>query len=243
MAPAGTVPGLGPEGFWKKGRCLMAGSYIPLRDSDLGQWAANFSTLISSSPASYGLTAGDASAIATYVNAFNAALTVVNNPGTKTAASVATKDGCKAAMLDIIRPYAMQVRNNRGVSNAEKTALGLRVVDQTKSPVPAPSSSPSVDVAAATRGEHLLRIRDAASPAGRGKPAGVTGLQLYIAIAAMAVDDPGAATFKAFVTKQPYVVQFDHADSGKIATYHARWQNGKGETGPWSNPVSFIVYA
>jgi hypothetical protein len=87
-------------------------SYIPPRDTELGQWVGNFSALITASPGTYGLLAGDAAAIAAYANAFTGALAVVNNPATKTKATVANKDGAKATMLEIVRPYAMQVRNN-----------------------------------------------------------------------------------------------------------------------------------
>src|SRR6185436_1212661 len=116
------------------------------------------------SPGTYGLTAGDATSIATYASAFNNALAVVNNPATKTKATVATKDGAKAAMLDIVRPYAIQVRNNNGVSNADKTALGLTIVDRTPTPVPPPASSPILNVVAATPGEHALRFADSNAP-------------------------------------------------------------------------------
>ena len=65
-----------------------------------------------------------------------------------------------SAMLDIVRPYAIQVRNNAGVSNADKTALGLTIVDQTKTTVPPPTSSPLLNVLAATQGEHTIRYAD-----------------------------------------------------------------------------------
>ena len=38
--------------------------YIPARNANLIAWAANFSTLITASPGTYGLLAGDATAIA-----------------------------------------------------------------------------------------------------------------------------------------------------------------------------------
>lgn len=219
------------------------GSYIPSRDAELGQWVTNFSTLITASPGTYGLLAGDAAAIAAYVTAFTGALAVVNNPATKTKATVAAKDGARAAMLDIVRPYAQQVRNNNGVSNADKTALGLTIVDRTPTSVPPPTSSPLISVIGATPGEHTLRYSDSNAPDSRRKPVGVIGLQLFVAVASGAVADPAVAPFKAFVTRQPYGVTFDPADNGKLATYFARWQNRKGQTGPWSNAITFTIAA
>ena len=215
--------------------------YLPRRDPELGQWAANFSALITAAPTTYGLVAGDASTIATYVSAFTSALAVVNNPATKTKATVAAKDGAKAAMLDIVRGYAQQVRNNNGVSNADKTALGLTIPDRTPTVVPPPTSQPLLNIIGATPGVHTLRYADASTPDSRRKPVGTIGLQLFVAIGAGAVTDPAVAPFRAFVTRQPYGVSFEPADHGKLATYFARWQNGKGEAGPWSNPVTFTI--
>jgi len=47
--------------------------YIPPTSSGLDGFAANFSTLISAAPATYGLTAGDATAIATATALYHAA--------------------------------------------------------------------------------------------------------------------------------------------------------------------------
>ena len=88
-----------------------------------------------------------------------------------------------------------------------------------------------------------MRFADSNTPTRRSKPLGAIGLQLFVAVAAGSVNDPAVAPFRAFVTRQPYAVGFEPADNGKIATYFARWQNGKGETGPWSNPISFTIVA
>lgn len=218
-------------------------TYLPSRDAELGQWAGNFSALISAAPGMYGLQEGDAANIAAYVNAFNAALAVVANPAAKTKATVAAKDGARAAMLEIVRPYAVRVRDNLGVSNADKAALRLTIMDQTKTPVPPPVTLPLLNVLAATRGAHLLRYSDSAAPDRRGKPAGAVGLQLFVAVAGGSVNDPTIAAFRSLVTRQPYAVSYVSADNGKIATYFARWQNSKGQVGPWSNALAFTIVA
>lgn len=129
------------------------------------------------------------------------------------------------------------------MSNADKTALGLTLVDQTKTPIAPPVSAPLLNVIGATPGVHTLRFADSNTPDRRGKPAGTIGLQLFVAVATGSVNDPAVAPFKAFVTRQPYGVVFDASSSGKLATYFARWQNAKGEAGPWSNPTTFTIVA
>ena len=97
----------------------MAG-YIPQRDSLLLPWALNFSTLITASPATYGLLAGDATAIAAVYSAYNTAYGLAINPATRTPVTVANKDTAKITMLATIRPYAQSISLNAGVSPANR---------------------------------------------------------------------------------------------------------------------------
>ena len=146
-------------------------------------------------------------------------------------------------MRSLVRHYAQQVRNNLGVSNADKSSLGLTIVDQTRSVIPAPASNPMLNIVAATVGEHELRFADINTPDRRAMPFGVVGLQLFVAIEAQRVTDPAAASFYALVTHQPIAVKFDASQDGKRATYFGRWQNRKGDVGPWSNAVTFTIVA
>ena len=66
---------------------------------------------------------------------------------------------------------------------------------------------------------------------------------MAIAVTEVSVNDPAVAPFRAVVTRQPYAVSFARADNQKIATYFARWQNARGLTGPWSNPIAFTIVA
>jgi hypothetical protein len=68
------------------------------------------------------------------------------------------------AMLaaSFVRPYAIRVRNNLGVSNADKTALGLTVVDLTRTPVPPPVTSPLLNVVGSPK--NRTRIYAVGSP-------------------------------------------------------------------------------
>ena len=68
------------------------------------------------------------------------------------------------------------------------------------------------------------------------------GCQIWVKIGSPAAD-PKELTFIATDTKSPYVLQFDGADGGKLAYYWLRWENTRGETGPWSDVVVATVPA
>ena len=55
--------------------------------------------------------------------------------------------------------------------------------------------------------------------------------------------DPSELTFLATDTRTPYVAAFDGADANKVAHYMLRWENTRGETGPWSETASATIGA
>ncbi|HUU96700.1 MAG TPA: hypothetical protein VM487_13255 [Phycisphaerae bacterium] len=44
-------------------------------------------------------------------------------------------------------------------------------------------------------------------------------------------------------TRTPYVADSDGADANKVAHYMLRWENTRGETGPWSETASATIGA
>lgn len=221
----------------------MPGDFIPSRDSQLDSWLLNFKTLIAANPASYGLVSGDATSITNSFNAWHAAYLAATNPTTRTHVTIAAKDAQKILTVDVVRTYATTIRANTAVSNDLKLGLGLRIADTTPTPVPPPTTYPILAINGAGPGTQDLRASDQLSPTRRAKPAGTAGLLVFRVVATEAATDPNSAPLLGFVTKAAFQSTFAPEDDGKIATYFARWTNGKGQFGPWSAPVSMRVAA
>lgn len=219
----------------------MAAPYIPPKDSDFLAWITNFNTLITAAPATYGLVAADATAIDAVTDPYVTAQGVVDNPATKTVTTVATKNNTKQAALAVVRVYAQQIAHNAGVADADKLALGLNLPNTSPSPIPAPTSSPLLTIIGATPGQLTIRFADSNTPDKRSKPQGATQMQLFVQTATTVGTDPADASFYAAVTKQPFAVNFDPGDAGKMATMWARWQTRTGLTGPFSLAASFVI--
>lgn len=218
-------------------------SYLPTRQGDQALWVQNFSTLLNLDPPRYGTTAGDAASVAGLVSAFLAALAIVSDPATKTRTAVTNKNQARVQMFNLIRPLAMQIRENLGVAPADKEALGLKLPDSQPTSVAAPTTMPILELIGATPLEHTLRFNDQNTPNKRAKPPGVIGMQLVKAVGEMPADGPEAAQFVAMVTRQPFAVRFTQADAKKTAYYWARWQTRSGLVGPWSQVASLTVAA
>lgn len=221
----------------------MPSGYIPQKDSLLVGWLDNFRDLIVAAPATYGLLAADGTTIASYVDAFDDAYALVTAPETKTKTTVASKDGAKAAALDIVRTYAQLIRRNVGVSNEDKTALGLTIPDVNPTPIPAPATQPVLSIQGATPGVLTIRYADNMTPDKRSKPFGAIGLQLWGKASATPIVDPAALEFQDFVTRQPFDLDVSDETPGQIMYLAGRWQTRTGLVGAWSGIVSFVVPA
>jgi hypothetical protein len=223
-------------------------SYLPSKEAELKVFVQNFAALIVAVPATYGLVANDGTAIDAAVQAYADAFDAAQNPATRTAAALVTKNAAKSTVIAIVRGYAMMIKTNRAVMDEAKTNLGIGVYDFQRTAVPAPISFPVLKLMGATPLRHELRWNDSGAPDSKARPAGVVGLQLFCQVGdtpggspGAPPNDPLASRFRCFTTKQPYRMELAAADEGKKAFYYARWQTATGLTGPFSQVVSMTV--
>jgi hypothetical protein len=216
-------------------------SYLPSAEAVLAEWALNFATKLTAAPATYGVTAPQALVMQTAYDEFKTAYAAAINPATRTRSAIEAKNIKKAAMIGEVRPLAMQIKLNDSVANADKIELGLTLSAGTLTPVQAPSTPPIIMIISATPRQQSLRVVDSATPQSRAKPRGATGLQLFGKAATGGPVSADDCKFVGFITRQPFVVNWQAADVGKTAFYYGRWQNAKGEVGPWSLVASFTI--
>lgn len=217
-------------------------SAIPQRDGDLDAYTLNWKTLLTATPATWGMLAGDATAITNAYNTFHAAYLLVTNPATRTHAQVVAKDIAKASMLVLLRDQYGIIKANPAVSDANKTTIGIRVSDPVPTPIPPPVTYPILTVVNSAPLEQDVIMHDSATPTIRAKPAGVIGALVHRSVGVVAATDPLQIGFMGFFTRANFTGDvFDAADAGKIASYVARWTNAKGEEGPWSDIQTKIV--
>lgn len=216
-------------------------SWIPAKDSDLEPFALNFSTLLTANPSGYGIAGTDASAVAAAYASWHSSYLLVSDPATKTKVTVAAKDIARGQMLVQIRVYGALIRANQGVSQDNKTALGIHLPDLVPTPVPPPSTFPILSFIGATPGQFTMRYADQNTPDKKHKPAGSILLQVYGATSSTVVSDPSVLPFLSLVGRNPFPLSWSNSDKGKIAYMAARWINRRGEPGPWSAIVTSNV--
>lgn len=219
-----------------------AAPYIPAKDAALDDWMNNFSTLLTASPVTYGLAAGDATSVAAAYASWHAAYLLVTSPTTKTKTTVSAKNTQKVTALAIVRPYAIAISLNAGVSSANKTAIGVNPRTSTPTPIPAPNTSPVLTIDSTSVAGTIVRYRDTtSSPSVKSKPFGVIALQLAATASATVITDPNLLTIQSQETKSPLTLALGSGAAGKTAYFAGRWITRKGLVGPWSAIVPYVV--
>lgn len=221
---------------------MASTDYIPATDAGLDNWATNFSTLLTASPATYGLVAGDGTIVAGVFTTWHTAYLAAISPATRTPSQVQTKNDAKFNMLAVVRPYAQEISQNAGVLTDDKIAIGVNPRTNTPTPIAAPGTQPVLAFLAATNLAHQMTYRDETQPETvKAKPPGVKFCEVHAAVSTSAVIDQNLIPFKGMYSKSPFTVTFGAEDVGKQAYYCSRWINDNGLVGPWSGIVSLTV--
>jgi hypothetical protein len=221
----------------------MANSYIPRSDAGAVTWMKAFAGGLVANPARYMLTPGQAAVISETVDEFVAAWSKANCPETRTKSAVSEKDQTRNSAEDICRQYYSLIKINAGISDQAKIDIGVRPENRCRIPIKCPQSSPLLNTIGCTPGRQVLCYHDSSTPDSCAKPFGATELQLFVAISDKVIADRSEAKLVGKFTRNPISVGFEPEDGGKRATYYARWVSRRGETGPWSLPVSMHIAA
>jgi hypothetical protein len=215
--------------------------YIPNKDAEVVQWGRNYSDLLTDDPPRYGLSAADALIVQTQFDIFNASYERATDPSTRTIVTVADKDGEKLTFLQLARQYAAIIRANAGVSDEDKTALGLHIPDPTPTPIPPPTTYPTVSILLLGSGEMQLFIADQLTPDIKAKPAGVAGCLLFRKFAATRPTDMVGALLHRVITRADTVLDTSDVPPGNFIAFQGQWFNKKGQIGPIGPVVSFAA--
>jgi hypothetical protein len=215
----------------------MASGFLPNSDGALLAWSQNFSTLLSATPATWGVSVSQASQYAALNTAYSAALTLANNPTTRTKANVAAKNTARESLKIDARLLAKIVDGQATVTNQQRIQLGLNV-KTVPVPVPAPALPPEIDIVSVIGRTVKVRVHNSATTK-RARPAGVTGATMFSFAGAVPPSDVTLWTFQGSTSKTVIDIPFPTTTAaGSQVWVTAFWYNGKGQSGPAGTPVT-----
>jgi len=221
----------------------MSDSFIPRSDANALIWFQGFSSGVSANWAALQLAESDSILIADAVQEFADALVVSTTPGSRTQETVNIKDTKRNSVEELCRQYAIDITYNSGIDDSLKIAIGVRPVNNSREAVHCPQTVPLLNIVASTPGSQTVTFADALDPNKRARPIGAIGLQLYRYIGDEATEDEDLCTFVGMFTRSPIAVEYNSADDGRMATFVAKWVGTRGDTSPFSLPISMRIAA
>lgn len=215
--------------------------FIPRTDADYDTFSENFNDKIAAAPASYGLTAADATDLTLSYEAWADAYPEHTAAQVEAATKAAAKDTARANLTAKIRSIAGRIQASPAIPDAMRESLNLPVYDTVRTPaITEIESWPVGAVNTATRLRHRLDFRDSVSNR-KAKPAGVLCCEVWMFVGDELPADDSAFLFTASETKTPYRNDFTAAQARKTAFYKLRWKLKSGGYGPWSPVVSATI--
>ena len=202
--------------------------------------AANFASLIATGFASYGLTTAQATAFGTLNTALQSSYSEAIEPTTRTRVTIAQKNLALRNMRANAVLLAKIIYATPTVSDAQLIGLGL-LPRATRTPIPAPTTAPVVEVGVVSGRLVNLRLHSADSER-RGMEHGAKGANVYSYVGATPPADARDYFFEGMTTRTNTQVLFPHSiASGATVWLSARWVSARGQLGPASAPVSFTL--
>lgn len=222
---------------------MTAYDYIPATDEGFKTWANTFASKLVSDNSAYMMSPAEAAGVQAAVDNFNVAFDIAAAPETRTKATIIDRNNARSIAENLCRDYAMLIKENKGISDADKVNAGVRPINPDREPIEVPTTQPLLNILGNTPGTQTVVFADSSTPDKRAKPFGAASMQLFMAKATEADAPFSEAKFVGNFSRNPIDISFDEADDGKVATYYGRWVSTRGDVSPMSLAVSMRIAA
>lgn len=219
----------------------MNADFIPGADGKLVGWLKTLTAYATQKYDKWNVPKTELNALTALVTAFSDALDIVKNPVTRTKVAVQVKNDARKAVKSKVRLFLKAyITYNPAVSDADRDAMELPIHKSGRTPVPVIHSVPFAEVVLPSQAVVEIHFRDSES-AKKAKPAGAHGVEIAWAILDVPPTDWKELSHSSFDTRTPYRLTFDGSERGKTVYFALRWENTRGEKGPWSAIESAII--
>jgi hypothetical protein len=215
--------------------------FIPRADNLFLIWLKTLLAYVQTKLGLWNIPQAPVNELQTLTATFETALATAENPVTRTKVTVQVKKDARKTVESKIRIFLKAyVTYNPAVTDADRDAMSLPIHKTTRTDVPIPTTTIEAEVSLPSPGVVEISFHDAKSEH-KAKPAGVHGAEIAWAILDTPPVDWRELTHSTFDTHTPQRLMFDGADRGKTLYFALRWENMRGEKGPWNDIQSTII--
>jgi hypothetical protein len=211
-------------------------TFQPRKENDLLNWSSEFSTKITATPLTFGLTAAQATAYAalhaTFATKFALAVSATGNSKANVAAKNQAMEnllygpGGAWELVNIIQAFP-------GTTDAMRSELAIRVPDDEPTPIPPPDQPPLLWIESTSGRTMKIRLRDKKNSDRRGKPDGVQGATVLYFVGENTPADPSQWMFLLNESRTQFFADIPPVvPVGSRVWITAFWFNNRKQSGP-----------
>ena len=217
--------------------------FIPGPEAEFDGWLANLTAYVDAKTTGGAWThipAEKVIALKSHNTAWHTAY--VKTTGPHTAVDTEAKNDARAAAEGFVRPFVQQYLKFDPVSNEDRTAMNLHNRDRTYSPIGKPATRALITGLKALGGFRVeIRFQDEATPDSRARPYGDNGCLLHFTAGPEKVTDYALLKDTQLMTRSPFTLPLGPEAEGQFLSCAPRWQNERGDLGPWGEIVSVAI--
>jgi hypothetical protein len=202
-------------------------------------WSENFVAHSASLALTFGFSEAELLALQDQFDAFKNAYTICQSDQ-RTQKQVQIKNDAKKTLRTTERGMVNRLQVHPKITDVYRDTFHIPIHDNKPTSVPPPDTVPEAEIKSPHPMVVEIHFRDE-NRAKRGKPDGVHGAKIGYAL----LDTPPATVDdlvrSAFDPHSPFKLSFQENERGKALYFALRWENAKGEGGPWSLIQKAIV--
>jgi hypothetical protein len=216
--------------------------YIPQAYDKLLEWTKSFVAYLKQEGimSRLGLPQAILVLLETLLSAYEAAC---NKADASTASSVdrAYRKRKAAELRRAIRNCVNQsIRYNDNVTNEDREGLKLTIPDSTRTATKRPHMFPvAEDIKQPAKAHIEVKYIDSETHKS-SKPEGVHGIETTYYVGAAPVEHIRELNHSLFATHNPTYIDLTDEESGQVLSFASRYENTRGEKGPWS-PIYHVI--
>jgi hypothetical protein len=210
---------------------------FPSKEADFNLYVQTVVPYLVTNKARLLVSATNVTNVTAQLSTWNAVFPASQNRNTRTQSIIDNKDNAKAAIMATLRTIFADIPAS-ALTVEDRNTLNIAKKSTSRTPPAVPNTKPIAKVDTSRRLEHTISFTDEDGSA--AKPSSVRGCQIWFKIGDPAID-PSELSYIATDTASPYTYHFNGENAGKNVYYWLRWENSRGEVGPWSDAVMATV--
>jgi hypothetical protein len=219
----------------------MKGDFIPKPEAQFHNWQNILMTYFAGYYSTWGVPPVAWTELCSSQADYNTKYAAAENPATRTSVAVLARQEARQTYETRLRSVLKAfVTYNPAVTDEDRRNMGLPIHKTTHTPAPVAATYPDFDVDSSVIRRLTIHFYDQGSKS-KAKPEGQHGAEITWGISETPIVNVADFTHSSFDTRSPFTLEFTGEQRGKTVYFCLRWENTRGEKGPWSEIVSAIV--